>query len=102
VAALDSDIVVLVTLAISLVVASATGEPMVTTILARCSNDQRMFCLPLTCSEGIESEKRRLRGVIHFSYERAVEDLRSLSREEQDRAAEALLAFLAGRRMIFG
>jgi hypothetical protein len=28
--------------------------------------------------------------------EQVVEDLRSLSREEQDRAAEALLAFLAG------
>jgi hypothetical protein len=28
--------------------------------------------------------------------EQVVEDLRSLSREEQDRAAETLLAFLAG------
>jgi hypothetical protein len=28
--------------------------------------------------------------------EQVVEDLRTLSREEQDRAAEALLAFLAG------
>ncbi len=34
--------------------------------------------------------------VLYFSYELAVENLRSLSREEQDRAAEVSLAFLGG------
>jgi hypothetical protein len=34
--------------------------------------------------------------------EQVVEDLQALPREEQDRAAEVLLAFLGGLRTIFG